>query len=186
MTVTAVDPTPALVLIDLQKGLMDRPTLRPLDQIVQEAAHLAEAFRRHGLPVVLVNATGGAPGRTEVKRSGATPAPDWAEIVEELGPRPDDLRVTKQRWGAFTGTTLDDQLRALGVTQVVLAGVATSIGVESTARAAYEHGYHVVLVTDAMTDLDAATHANSIERIFPRLGETSTTEEFLAALDASR
>ena len=94
--------------------------------------------------------------------------------------------MTKLRWGAFHGTSLDAQLQALGVTQVVLSGAATSIGVESTARSAYERGYHVVLATDAMTDLDADAHHNSIERIFPRLGETATTTEVLDMLEKTR
>lgn len=93
--------------------------------------------------------------------------------------------MTKQTWGAFTGTSLHDHLGSLGVTQVVLAGVATSIGVESTARFAHELGYHVVLVTDAMTDRDAEAHAHSLRRVFPRLGETATTAEVLALLATS-
>jgi nicotinamidase-related amidase len=105
------------------------------------------------------------------------------ELVPELGAQPDDVLVTKQRWGAFHATSLHDDLQSRGVTQVVLAGIATSIGVESTARAAYEHDYNVLLATDAMTDRDADAHANSIERIFPRLGETATTDEILALLD---
>jgi nicotinamidase-related amidase len=100
----------------------------------------------------------------------------------ELDAQPDDLRVTKQTWGAFHGTDLDAQLQAHGVTQVVVTGVATSAGVESTARAAHEHGYNVVLATDAMTDLSAEAHDNSVERIFPRLGETATTAEILDRL----
>ncbi|MCX4635198.1 isochorismatase family protein [Streptomyces platensis] len=74
------------------------------------------------------------------------------------------------------GTDLDRELRERGVTQIVLGGIATSIGVESTARAAYEHGYHVTLATDAMTDLDADAHRNSVQRVFPRLGETGTAD----------
>ena len=91
--------------------------------------------------------------------------------------------MTKRTWGAFHGTTLDEQLRARGVTQVVVTGVSTSAGVESTARSAHEHGYHVVLATDAMTDTSGDAHANSVERIFPRLGETGTTDEILEVLD---
>jgi nicotinamidase-related amidase len=97
--------------------------------------------------------------------------------------QPDDFRVTKLRWGAFYNTSLDAYLQERGVTQVVLAGIATSAGVESTARAAHEHGYHVVLAVDAMTDRDAAAHANSVERIFPKLGETATAAEILDLLD---
>jgi len=87
---------------------------------------------------------------------------------------------------AVAGTDLDLQLRRRGVTQVVLAGIATSIGVESTVRAAHEHGHHVTLATDAMTDLDPEAHRSSIERIFPRLGESGTTDEVLELLARTR
>jgi nicotinamidase-related amidase len=90
--------------------------------------------------------------------------------------------VTKRTWGAFTNTGLDQHLRKLGVTQVVIAGVATSVGVESTARHAYENGFHVTLAVDAMTDTSPDTHTNSISRIFPRLGETGTTREIIDLL----
>ncbi len=83
-------------------------------------------------------------------------------------------------------TGLDEILKALGITQVVIAGVATSIGVESTARQAYEHGYNVVLAVDAMTDLAMDTHLNSIGRIFPRLGETGTAQAILDLLEGAR
>jgi nicotinamidase-related amidase len=94
--------------------------------------------------------------------------------------------VTKRTWGAFTNTGLDEHLKKLGVTQVVIAGVATSIGVESTARYAYELGFNVTLAIDAMTDMNADAHANSIARIFPRLGETGTTREIIELLDSTR
>jgi nicotinamidase-related amidase len=173
-------------VIDLQKGILAMPTAHPVDEIVRRAASLATAFRRHGLPVVLVTVAGRAPGRTEAGQSSYVRQPDWADLIPELGPQPDDHRVTKMRWGAFHGTSLDAQLQDLGVTQVVLAGVATSAGVESTARSAHEHGYHVVLATDAMTDADAAAHQNSVERIFPRLGETATAAEVLEMLERTR
>jgi nicotinamidase-related amidase len=186
---TTLDLRPALIVIDLQKGLMAAPTAHPLDGVIDRAASLATAFRRHHLPVVLVNVKGAAPGRTEAGRSqqsGVTLPPDWADLVDELDAQPDDHQITKLRWGAFHDTSLDAHLRGLGVTQVVLAGVATSIGVESTARSAHEHGYHVVLAIDAMTDTDPAAHQNSIGRIFPRLGETATTTEILEMLDRTR
>jgi len=186
MALSTLDPKPALVVIDLQKGILALPVVHPVDEIVQRAASLAAAFRRHHLPVVLVNVTGGAPGRTEASRPAVTPPPDWADLVEELDAQPDDHLITKQRWGAFHDTALDARLRDLGVTQIVLTGVATSAGVESTARSAHEHGYHVVLATDAMTDRDADAHRNSIERIFPRLGETATTAEILEMLEKTR
>ncbi|MER5851115.1 isochorismatase family protein [Streptomyces sp. NPDC002012] len=182
MTATTLDPKTALVVVDLQKGIVGLPTVHPTADIVANSATLADAFRAKGLPVVLVRVTGGAPGRTETPRHSGTPADDWAEIVSELGPREGDIVVTKQQWGAFYGTDLDLQLRRRGVTQVVVTGVATSIGVESTARSAHEHGYHVTVVTDAVTDMDTDAHRNSVERIFPRLGETDTTEAIVKLL----
>jgi nicotinamidase-related amidase len=186
VTLTAIDAQPALVVIDLQKGIVGIPAAHPISEIVPRAANLAAAFRRHGLPVVLVTVAGGPPGRTEAPRRSVTPSPDWADLVDELDAQPSDHRVTKRTWGAFHGTTLDADLRDLGVTQIVLTGVSTSAGVESTARSAYEHGYHVVLATDAMTDTSADAHNNSVERIFPRLGETATTAEILDMLEKTR
>ena len=90
--------------------------------------------------------------------------------------------MSKQRIGAFIGTDLDDYLRQRGVTQVFLTGIATTAGVESTARSAYDLGYNVVLVVDAMTDRSADAHQHCVEKIFPRLGETETTENILKAL----
>ncbi len=68
----------------------------------------------------------------------------------------------------------------------MLTGVSTSAGVESTARSAHEHGYHVALATDAMTDRDGDAHQNSVQRIFPKLGETATTDDVLTMLDKTR
>jgi nicotinamidase-related amidase len=186
MAVTALDPKTALILIDLQKGIMAYSTVHPLGEVVKHAAALADAFRRHGLPVVLVNATGVAPGRTEQARPPGKFPLGWADFVPELDQQPEDHTVTKRTWGAFTNTGLDEHLKRLGVTQVVVAGVATSIGVESTARQAHELGFNVTLATDAMTDRDLEAHSHSVTRIFPRLGETGTTREIVALLDSTR
>jgi nicotinamidase-related amidase len=185
MTVTTLDPKTALVVIDLQKGVVGYPTVHPIGAVVAAATALTTAFRRLGLPVVLVNATGVAPGRAEQKRSLDGMPADWADLVPELNAQPDDLLISKQTWGAFTNTQLEAQLRALGVTQVVLAGVATSMGVESTARYAHELGFNITLALDAMTDMSAEAHDNSVTRIFPRLGETGSTAEIVALLDRS-
>ena len=182
MPITTFDPTAALVVIDLQKGIVGMPTAHPASDIVGRAAKLARAFREKGLPVVLVNVTGGAPGRTDVPRPAFSLPPDWTELVPELDRQPGDVIVSKQRWGAFLGTGLNDAMRARGVTQIVLIGVATSIGVESTARSAYDLGYNVVLVVDAMTDRDGDAHRHSVEKIFPRLGQTDITDNVLKLL----
>ena len=187
MALTTLDLMPALIVIDLQNGVVEAPTVHPTAEIVERSTSLADAFRRHGLPVVLVNVTGGAPGRTERTRpTGDISSPGWADLVDELDVQPDDHLVTKQRRSAFHDTGLDAHLRGLGVTQVVLTGISTTSGVESTARSAYDHGYHVVLATDAMTDTDPDAHANSIERIFPKLGETTTTAEILDMLERTK
>ncbi len=177
-----LDPVPALVTIDLQRGILALPTVHPSQEVVGYAAELAAAFRRHDLPVALVNVTGGAPGRTDAPRMAADLPEGWTDLAPALGHTPSDHCVTKKTWGAFTATDLAAWLHAQKATQVVLAGISTSIGVESTARQAYELGFNVLLAIDAMTDRSIEAHANSVERIFPRLGECATTAEILAAL----
>ncbi|MFM0717001.1 isochorismatase family protein [Paraburkholderia strydomiana] len=186
MALTTLDAKTALIVIDLQRGIVALPVVHPASEIVQRSVAVLDAFRRHGLPVVLVNVAAGAPGRTDQGRhSGDFPA-GFADLVPELKQQPSDHLVTKRTWGAFTNTDLEAYLRKEGVTQVVLVGIATSIGVESTARYASELGLNVTLVVDAMTDMNADAHTNSITRIFPRLGETGTTQEVLALLDSTR
>ena len=188
MALTTIDPTSALVVIDLQKGIVKARPDRPVTAVVEQAAHLATEFRRHGLPVILVNVTGRAPVRTEAGRSvgGAALPAGWADLVDELDVQPTDHLITKRRVSAFHDTGLDTLLRDLDVTQVVLAGISTSAGVESTARSAADHGYHVVLATDAMSDPDADAHRHSVERVFPRFGETATTAEVIEMVEATR
>jgi len=176
---TQLDPTAALIVIDLQKGLVSLDTVHPTSEIVARSAQLARAFRERGLPVVLVNVTGGAPGRTNFVRARHAFAADWAELVPELEQQQEDLLITKQRPGAFIGTNLDEILRQRGVTQVFLTGIATGTGVEATARSAYDHGYHVVFVVDAITDRSAEAHSYCMENVFPKLGELDTTEAVL-------
>ena len=182
MSLTQIDKVAALVVIDLQKGIVGLPLAHPGKEIVERAARLARVFREKGLPVILVNVAGRAPGRTEAQFN-VSPPPDWADLIPQLGQQPQDRLVTKRSWGAFLHTDLDAQLKNLGVTQIVLCGIATSIGVESTARQAYELGYNVTLAVDAMTDLHADAHQNSLARIFPRLGETGSTRDVLDLLE---
>ncbi len=184
MPVTRLDPVAALIVIDLQKGVAGLPSAHPIAAIVERSAQLARAFRHRSLPVVLVNVTGVAPGRTAAARNNLQLPGDWTHLLPELDPQPSDHLVTKQRVGAFIGTSLHEYLQDKRVTQVLLTGVATSLGVEATARSAYDYGYNVVLVTDAMTDLDTGAHLYCIEKIFPRLGELDTTEGVLKLLGA--
>jgi nicotinamidase-related amidase len=184
MTISTLDAKSALLVVDLQKGIVGMPVAHPIAEVVNNAAQLAEAFRKHGLPVVLINVDGLAPGRTEQARRVTEFPAGWTELVPELNRQPSDHVVTKRTWGAFTNTDLDQYLKEAGVTQVVVCGVATTAGVESTARHAHELGFNVALAADAMTDMNADAHHNSITRIFPRMGETGTTREIIDLLNA--
>jgi nicotinamidase-related amidase len=184
MPLTQLDANAALIVIDLQKGIVGLPTAHPCAEIVARSAELARAFRDRGLPVVLVNVTAASPGRTDHGPRNFNFPHDWTELVPELEQRAGDIFISKQNVGAFHGTKLDETLRLHGVTQVFVTGIATSAGVESTARSARDLGYHVVFVVDAMTDMSAENHSHCVEKIFPRFGETDTTEAVLKFLAA--
>ena len=183
MALTTLDPNTALLVVDLQKGIVGMSLAQPIGPVVERARALLDAFRAQELPVVLINVAGMAPGRTEQPRRQAGPFPDgFTDFIAELGQKPGDIVVTKRTWGAFASTDLETRLKALGVTQVVVIGVATGTGVEATARQAYEAGFHVTLAIDAMADMRAEAHDYSIRNVFPRLGETGTTQEIIDLL----
>jgi nicotinamidase-related amidase len=184
MTINALDPKAALLVVDLQKGLAGLPTAHPMHDVVGNAVTLLDTFRRQGLPVVLINVDGRAPGRCERSFSTQALPAGWTELLPELNRQPSDHTATKRTWGAFTNTDLEAHLRGRGVTQVVVSGVSTSSGVESTARQAHELGFNVALAVDAMTDMNADAHHNSVTRIFPKLGETGTTRDILDLVNA--
>ena len=179
MPLSQFDANAALIVIDMQKGIVALPTVHPIAAVIDNVAALCRAFRARGLPVILVNVAGRPPGRVDATMNFSPPA-DWAELIPELNRQPDDFTVTKMNFGAFYGTALERILRRRGVTQVFIAGVSTSIGVESTAREAYDRGYNVVLVTDAMTDRDADMHRHSVDKIFPRIGERAVTADVVS------
>jgi nicotinamidase-related amidase len=189
MPVTAINPACALVVIDIQKGIVAQPAAHPVAGVIENVVRLVDAFRTHARPVVLVR-VGWSKGRgdaieTRVQHSGPTGdlPPGFIEYVEALRPDPEhDILILKHQWGAFYGTELELQLRRRGITDVVLCGVSTSIGVESTARNANELGFNLTFASDAMTDRDGAAHDRAIDLIFPRIGEIGTTDEILAKL----
>jgi nicotinamidase-related amidase len=173
-----LDPqSTALVLIDLQKGILGY-TLAPTtaDELLARGQALAERFRAAKATVVLVNvafsADGGDMLRQRVDEAPPMPAggfpAGWSEFPPGLM-QPGDLLITKRQWSAFYGTELDLQLRRRGIRSIVLGGVSTQIGVESTARQAYEHGYELLIVKDATTSSVAEGHAMSMKHILPRL-----------------
>jgi len=183
--------TTALVLIDLQRGILPfAQGPHSPEQVLEASARLAKRFRALGAPVVLVR-VGWSPDFADALRQPVDrPAPmppggmsaQWWEQPAELEVAPTDIQITKRQWGAFYGTELDLQLRRRGISTIVLGGISTHVGVESTARAAWEHGYALVLAEDAMSSNDAALHRSSVEHVFPRLGRVRSTETILAAL----
>ena len=184
MPLTILDPNTALIVIDLQQGVVNGNFIHPIGQVVDRTCALINAFRAKSLPVVLINVAGRAPGRTEQgPRGNASFSEGWTDLLPQLDRHPGDIVVTKRSWGAFATTDLERQLKARGVTQVVLTGVATSGGVEATARQAYELGFNVTLALDAMTDIRREAHEYSIGNVFPRLGETGSTEEIVSLLE---
>jgi len=188
MPATALDPRTALVVIDLQKGITAYPLIHPVRDIISNTARLADAFRQAKLPVVLVTVAFSADGadalrtRTEAPPRALGSNPEFFQPVPELGPQPGDLLITKRQWNAFYGTELDLQLRRRQVTGIVLTGVSTSVGVDTTARAAHERGYNLTFASDAMTDTDPAAHEHATKKMFPRMGELDTTDALLALM----
>jgi len=191
MPVTTLDPRTALVLIDLQKGIVATSTAHPSGEIVERCATLAQAVRARQMPVVRVRVNFSPDGedalrtRTDVQPPAGMRAPDFAEYDPRIPAGDTDLFITKRQWGAFYGTELDLQLRRRQISGIIIAGISTSLGVESTARHARELGYEIAFASDAMTDVNRAAHDNSIANIFPRLGQVDTTAAIVAALSAT-
>lgn len=189
----ALDPkTAALVLIDLQRSVIALPTA-PLrsDQVVANARLLAQAFHRKPAQVMLVHAVAyrGAADALDpiadrpVSRATGKPPEGFADFVPDISPQEGDLVIGKRQWGAFYGTDLDLQLRRRGINTLVLAGIATNFGVESTARDAFERGYHLIFAADAMAGLAAADHEFAVSRIFPLMGRVRTVEEIIRSVE---
>lgn len=182
----------ALVLIDLQQSNVAR-VLAPhsSQQVVSNSARLAQALRSKGGTVVyvrvLVNELQQQPADIAVGRDpSAAPLPPQAwEIVEAAGMQPGDIVIEKRQWGAFHATALDQLLRRRGIKTIVLGGIATNFGVESTARAAQDLGYALLFAEDAMSSIKAEMHQFAVGSVFPILGQVRATADLLAAIALS-
>jgi nicotinamidase-related amidase len=189
MTVLEINKkTTALVVIDLQKGIAARPTQpHPTGDVIKNAAHLVKEFRKNGMPVFLVHVVSTPETMLKTKsdetfaRPGSMP-PDWSDFIPEIAPVPSDVVIGKKQWGAFYGTDLELQLRRRGMDTIVLCGIATDFGVESTARFAYEYGFQQVFAEDAMSSMSAEQHNAAINFIFKRMGRVRKTDEILRAI----
>jgi nicotinamidase-related amidase len=184
MTLLPIDfEKTALILIDLQKGIVQVPGG---DLVVAKAKKLVDLFRRKDgfISFVRVSFHDGkevlSPLTDNVQQPVFGRTDGWDELVQDFGAVPGkDYIVTKRQWGAFFGTDLDLQLRRRNIDTIVLCGIATNIGVETTAREAFQHGYNQVFITDAMTAMSQQEHDATVRYIFPRIGKVRTTDEFL-------
>ncbi|MDB5011204.1 MAG: isochorismatase family protein [Mucilaginibacter sp.] len=185
--ITSLDKNTALILIDLQKGIVQYSLAHPIKDVLTNSALLVKAFRKAGLPIVVVNVNPAGAAWTKARKE---PAPasstpfkeDWLEITPEIETESGDIFITKTTWSAFYNTQLDEELKKRGITGVVMAGVSTSIGVEGTARSASERGYNVTFASDAMTDMFMEAHERSMKYIFPRMGEIDVTQKIIEQL----
>lgn len=184
MAISTLDARTALLVIDLQAGTVRNPTVHPIEGIVANAASVLAAFRERGLPVVIATVDGTAAGRSEYGGKASVWPEEMTTLVPQIVPADGDTVVTRRAWSVFAGTDLAETLAADGVTQVVIVGLATSFGVESSARDAYDAGLNVAVVVDAISDMRAEAHENSVTRIFPILGETGTAAEVVKLLGA--
>ncbi|HEX6533274.1 MAG TPA: hydrolase [Gemmatimonadaceae bacterium] len=190
MADASIDPTTtALVLIDLQRGIVSGDTVpHAAANVVKNAAALARRFRERGALVILVRVDPGPDGKLMPRPAADAPrpsrviSPDFAELVPELGPEPGDVVVTKHQPNALYATDLEVHLARRGVRTIVLGGISTNIGVESTARAAYERGFEQWFVEDAMAARDAEMHRLAVTRFFPTIGRVRSTREILEAI----
>src|ERR1700689_965550 len=169
----------ALVLIDLQNAILGMtPAPHRADKVVGNSVKLANAFRAKGAPVVYVRVD----LNDFLKLPGDQPQTTGpSEIAASAGFQPGDILITKRHWGAFAGTDLEQPLKNRGIDTVVLTGISSNVGVESTARQGTGLGFAFVLVEDACSAQDAEQHRFAFEKIFPRLTRVRTTAEVLAA-----
>ncbi|WP_313626178.1 hydrolase [Kosakonia sp.] len=179
----------ALVVIDLQEGILPfAGGPHTAQDVVQRAATLAEKFRANGSPVVLVRVGWSADFAEALKQpvdaptGGHTLPENWWVYPQALGKKESDIEVTKRQWGAFYGTDLELQLRRRGIDTIVLCGISTNIGVESTARNAWELGFSLVIAEDACSAGSNEQHQSSLKYIFPRISRVRSTDEILSAL----
>jgi len=184
----------AVVVIDLQKGIVGFPgNPHSAQSVIANTVALLDAARSTGAQPILVH-VGRSPGGGDAlqmvcdqpMRAAASLPPDWSELIPELNRQPNDLVILKRQWGAFYGTDLELQLRRRGLSTIILCGIATAFGVESTARDAYERGFEQVFAEDAMTARTAESHTNAIANIFSRMGRVRSTAEIVAALRAGQ
>ena len=180
----------AVVVIDLQKGITSMPAEpHASETVINNTVRILESSRRKGITVCLVrvafnqNFKDALHPITEVSFQTANRGPDWSDYVPQLNIQPEDILITKHQWGAFYGTEIDLQLRRRSIDTIILCGISTNFGVESTARFAYEYGYNLIFVEDAISARSKEEHNNTFKYIFPRLGLSASTEDVVEEIN---
>lgn len=177
---------PALIVVDLQRVTIGNARASSEPDWLARATAVADAFRARGLPVVSATSVGTPQGRTTYAASGRDWPGDALPLVPEAAQGTHDIAVARRGLSVFAGTDLADRLRSEGVTTVVLVGIATSFGVESSARQAYDLGFSVVVVSDATADLTADAHAHALTSVFPVIGQVGTAQQVTTAIQTVR
>lgn len=184
----------ALVVIDLQKGIMGTGELKPYSakEVLEKNNQLAESFKNTAGWITLVNVDPTTMQFLNKEGSGKAYMNIPAVFSEYVMPIAEDetaenvIKITKHNPGAFFGTDLDLQLRRRGVDTIILTGVATANGVYATALDAYQHGYKVIVVEDACADRDGELHQIFFDKLFIKLGQTTSTAEVLSAIEQTK
>ena len=183
--VTEIDKNTALIMIDLQNAVLGMPLIQPIPELIENTNKLITAFRKAKLPIVFVTVNPSGFKTTRVE-GGVQPKMQLTEsqlaLASDLDTQEQDIYITKHTWAAFYETNLQEELQKRNITGIVISGVATSIGVEGTARSAVELGYNISFAIDAITDRFEEAHHHSMTKIFPRIGELDTVENIIKKL----
>jgi len=175
----------ALVIIDLQKGIVAMQAApHSTAEVTEKSNRLAKALRSKGATVVYVRVDMSDVLRLPVDAPSVFPnmPPSASELAPEAGFQAGDVLITKRHWGAFAGTELEQILKERGIDTVVITGISTNAGVESTVRQGTGLGFAFVIVEDACSARDAEAHRFAFEKTFPRLARVRSADEVLAAL----
>ncbi len=181
----------ALVVIDLQQGIVNpsrKTSPYSAKEVVENSRKLIEDFKAKGVFVVLVRVST-SDGKDMVKPETDLPPSNFKfpkgfdAYVPEIADIDNTYKITKRQWGAFYGTDLDLQLRRRKISTIVLCGISTGIGVDTTAREGYSRGFNQYFVEDAMTSSIEGEHEYVCKNIFPKIGKIRTTEEIIALIN---
>ncbi len=186
----------ALLVIDMQNafcstdGSMQRLGL-PAERLrvaIPHVRNLVITARAHGAPVIFTRYVYRPDYRDggllvseilpQIRATGALREGSWdVEIIDELRPTADDIVIDKNRYSAFWNTRLDDRLRAFSADTLIIAGVTTSMCLDSTARDAHMRDYRVWVVREATAEYDVARYEHALRTLAFGFGEVINAAE---------